>query len=150
MGQYQKKHSPTHTHPDHQTSLINFLHLLRSTASSIPPCSIYVLHSPFPQPLSRSSLVYLLVWTLYFILHAFLHPIIFFSQHMPCHHNLFCCSTEIMSSIRNLPQLIYTASQLLIELQNLFRTLHFVAETSYSVISCIFYILLACLPHVGE
>ena len=30
-----KKHSPTHTHPDHQTSFINFLHLLRSTASSV-------------------------------------------------------------------------------------------------------------------
>ena len=35
VGQYQKKHSPTHTHPDHQTSFINFLHLLRSTASSL-------------------------------------------------------------------------------------------------------------------
>jgi len=28
VGQYQKKHSPTHTHPDHRTSFINFLHLL--------------------------------------------------------------------------------------------------------------------------
>ena len=27
-----------------------------------PPCSVYVPDSPFPQPLSRSSLVYLLVW----------------------------------------------------------------------------------------
>ena len=27
-----------------------------------PPCSIYVLDSPFPQPLSRFSLVFLLVW----------------------------------------------------------------------------------------
>ena len=27
-----------------------------------PPCSIYVPDSPFPQPLSRSSLVFLLVW----------------------------------------------------------------------------------------
>ena len=26
------------------------------------PCSIYVLDSPFPQPLSRSSVVFLLVW----------------------------------------------------------------------------------------
>jgi len=55
VGRYQKKHSPTHTHPDHQTSFINFLHLLRSI------CSIYVLDSPFWQPLSRSSLVFLLV-----------------------------------------------------------------------------------------
>ena len=35
VGRYQKKHSPTHTHPDHQTSFINFLHLLRSIASSV-------------------------------------------------------------------------------------------------------------------
>ena len=34
VGQYQKKHSPTHTHPVHQTSFINLLHLLRSIASS--------------------------------------------------------------------------------------------------------------------
>ena len=26
VGQYQKKHSPTHTHPDHRTSFIIFLH----------------------------------------------------------------------------------------------------------------------------
>ena len=26
VGQYQKKHSTTHTHPDHRTSFINFLH----------------------------------------------------------------------------------------------------------------------------
>jgi len=30
---YQKKHSPTHTHPDHWTSFIIFLHLQRSMAS---------------------------------------------------------------------------------------------------------------------
>ena len=27
VGRYQKKHSPTHTHPDHRTSSIAFLHL---------------------------------------------------------------------------------------------------------------------------
>ena len=35
VGRYQKKLSPTHTHPDLQTSFINFLHLLRSIASSV-------------------------------------------------------------------------------------------------------------------
>ena len=35
VGWYQKKHSPSHTHPDHQTSFINFFHLLRSIASSL-------------------------------------------------------------------------------------------------------------------
>ena len=29
---YQKKHSPTHTHPDHRASFIVFLHLQRSMA----------------------------------------------------------------------------------------------------------------------
>ena len=35
VGRYQKNHSPTHTHPDHWTSFINFLHLQRSMASSL-------------------------------------------------------------------------------------------------------------------
>ena len=35
VGRYQKKHSPTHTHPDHRTSFITFLHLQRSMASSL-------------------------------------------------------------------------------------------------------------------
>jgi len=35
VGRYQNKHSPSHTHPDHRTSFINFLHLLRSIASSV-------------------------------------------------------------------------------------------------------------------
>jgi len=35
VGRYQEKHSPTHTHPGHQTSFISFLHLLRSMASSV-------------------------------------------------------------------------------------------------------------------
>jgi len=32
---YQKKHSPTHNYPGHQSSFICFLHLLRSMASSL-------------------------------------------------------------------------------------------------------------------
>ena len=35
VGRYQKKHSPTHTHPDHRTSFIIFLNLQRSKASSL-------------------------------------------------------------------------------------------------------------------
>jgi len=81
VGWYQKKHSPTHIHPDHQTSFINFLHLLRSIASSV--FSLHAWQSFFttsPGPLWSSS------WsgTLYFILHTFLDPIIIsFLQHMP-------------------------------------------------------------------
>ena len=36
---------------------------------------MYMLDSPFPQPLSRCSLVFLLVWEMYFILRTFLHRI---------------------------------------------------------------------------
>ena len=35
VGRYQRKHSPTHTHPDHRASFIIFLHLQRSMASSL-------------------------------------------------------------------------------------------------------------------
>jgi len=67
-----------YTHPDHQTSFINFLHLLWTIASI---CSIYVLDSPFPQPLSRSSLVFLLVW----------NPLL----HTPCISTIAACFAVI-------------------------------------------------------
>jgi len=35
VGQYQKKHSPAHIHPGQRTSIITFLHLQRSMASSL-------------------------------------------------------------------------------------------------------------------
>ena len=81
VGRYQKKHSPTHTHTGHRTSFVNFLHLLRSIASSVQfTCLTVLFDNLSPGPLWSSSLS----WTLHFILHAFLHPIIiFFSQHMP-------------------------------------------------------------------
>ena len=87
------------THPDHWTSFINFLHLLRSIASSL---FIYMLGpftcSPFRQPLSRSSfgLEPCTLYSMHFFkgplngcvcvcvcVCAFLHPIIILSQHMP-------------------------------------------------------------------
>ena len=83
VGRYQKQHSPTHTHPGHRTSFINFLHLLRSIASILCVqfmCLTVLFDNLSPGLLWSSSWS----WTLYFILHAFLHPvIIFFSQHMP-------------------------------------------------------------------
>jgi len=57
VGWYQKKHSPTPTH-------LYFI-VKHPLSTSIyyypqhPPCSIYVLGSPFPQPLSSFSLVFL-------------------------------------------------------------------------------------------
>jgi len=59
VSQYQKKHSPTHTHHGHQSP---------QSAFSIyydlwhHPYSIHVLYSLSPQSLSRFSLVYLLAW----------------------------------------------------------------------------------------
>jgi len=40
VSRYQKKHSPTNTHPDHRTSFMIFLHLQRSMASSL-----FILHA---------------------------------------------------------------------------------------------------------
>jgi len=58
VGQYQKKHSPTHTRPDRRTSFINFLHLLQSTASFLFDLSAWQSFSTTsPQPVSRFSLV---------------------------------------------------------------------------------------------
>jgi len=39
VDRYEKKHSPTHTHPGHQTSFINFLYCEPNHS----PCSIYML-----------------------------------------------------------------------------------------------------------
>ena len=82
VGRYQKKHSPAHTHPGQCTSFITFHHLQRSTASSL--FSLHAWQSSrttsFQGPLWSSPWS----WTLNFILHAFLHPIIIiFPQHMP-------------------------------------------------------------------
>jgi len=97
VSRYQKKHSPTHTFRGHQSSLICFLHLLRSMASSL-----FNLHTW--QSFSKIS------HQVFFGLPLGLAPstsysIYFFTQSLsscrstyPYHHNLFCCSTEIMSS----------------------------------------------------
>ena len=100
MSRYQKKHSPTHTYPDHQPSFISFLHLLRSIASS---CSIYMLDSLFAQPLSMSSGLPLgLEPSISYSIHFFTQSLSSFRNTCPYHCSLFCCSTEIMSSIPSL------------------------------------------------
>jgi len=76
VSRYQKQHSPTHNSPDYQLSFISFLHLLQSIAFFLEPFTSYSMH--------------------------FFTPILFFSQHMPIPLKLFCCSTEIMSSIPSL------------------------------------------------
>jgi len=102
VSRYKKKHSPTHTYLDHQSSFICFFHLLQSIASSLfnlrdwqsfCTTSLQVL---FGLPLGLAPS------TLYSIhLHSI---IVFFSQHMPiplqpvllyrlCHLSLVCLST---------------------------------------------------------
>ena len=62
-------------------------------------CLTFLFHNLFPGPVWSSS------WSgaLYFILHAFLHPIIIsFCSTCPYHRSKFCCNTNVMSSIPNL------------------------------------------------
>jgi len=62
-------------------------------------CLIVFLHNLSPSPLWSTS------WSgiIHLILHTFLHQIIVsFCNTCPHHRNLFCCSTEIMSSIPSL------------------------------------------------
>ena len=54
VSQYQKKHSPTHIYPGHQSSSIYYDH-------SILPVQFTCL-AVFAQSLFKSSLLYLLVW----------------------------------------------------------------------------------------
>ena len=93
-----------YTHPPTILIIIQSL-----SASSIyhdprhPPCSNYVLGNLFAQPLSMSSLVYLLVWSsTSYSIHFFTQSVFSFHNTCPYHCNLFCCSINIMSSIPSL------------------------------------------------
>ena len=100
VGRYQKKHSPTqsHAHPDHQTSFINFHHLLWSVASSMFNLRAWQSFSP-------TCPVWFSCWsgTLCFMLHAiFTQSSYSFLSTCLYHCSLFCCSTSVMSSVLNL------------------------------------------------
>jgi len=81
VSRYQKKRLPTHTYRGHQSSLICFRH------------QFTCLTVFFPQSLSKFSLVYLLACHPHFT-----QSLSSFHSTCPYDHNLFCCSTEIMSS----------------------------------------------------
>ena len=102
VGQYQKKHSPTHTHPHHRTSFIIFLHLQWSMASSF--FSLRAWQS------SRTTSLQVL-----FGLPLGLGPSTSYSMHFftksssssfhstcPYQRSLFCYNTNAMSSIPSL------------------------------------------------
>ena len=95
-----------YTHPDHQTSFINFLHLLRFTTIYIIlyvqfTCLTVLFDNLFPGPLWSSSWP----WTLNFILHASSPNHHLFAAR-PYQRSLFCCNTNAMSSIPGLSQLL--------------------------------------------
>jgi len=78
-------------HPLSASSIYHDPHLL---------CSFYVPDGLFQQSLSKFSLVYRLTrlpFTLYSI-HFFIQSLSSFHNTCPYHCNMFCCSTEIMSS----------------------------------------------------
>ena len=101
VGQYQKKHSPTHTYPNHQLSFINFLHLLQSIASSL-----FSLHAW--QTFSTTSLQVLFGLPLSlgpstsYSMDFFTQSLSSFRRTCPYHRSLFCCNTNATSSISNL------------------------------------------------
>jgi len=98
VGRYQKKHSSTHTHPDHRTYFFIFLHLLGSSLFSLRAwqssltTSLQVLVG-FPLGLGPSTS---------YSMHFFSQSWSYFLNTCPYHHRLFCCNTNAMSSIPNL------------------------------------------------
>jgi len=91
---YQKKHSPTHTYRGHQSSLICFIHLLRSLASflfnlhawqSFSTISLQVFFG-LPLGLTPSS-------------SYFNRSLSSFCSKCPYHSNLFCSTEEVDKKI---------------------------------------------------
>ena len=98
---YQKKHSPTHTHPGHRTSFIIFLHLLRSTASSV--------FSLWPRQSSLTTSLQVLFGlplgpgpSISYSIHFFTQSSSSLRSTCPYQRSLFCCNTNAMSSIPSL------------------------------------------------
>ena len=100
-GRHQKKHSPTHTHPNHRTSFINFLHFLQSIASSLFSLRAW-------QSFSTTSLQVLFGLPLglgpftFYSMHFFTQSSSSFRNTWSYHRSLFCCNTNAMSSIPSL------------------------------------------------
>ena len=101
MGRDQKKHSPTHTHPDHRTSFITFLHLQRSMASSLFSLQAWQsslttsLQVLFGLPLGLGP-------STSYSMHFFTQSSLSFRSTCPYQRSLFCCNTNAMSSIPSL------------------------------------------------
>ena len=96
VSRYQKKHSPTHQ-PDHHPVFISFFHLLRSIASSLFRLRAWQsfcttsFHVIFGLPLGLEP-------STSYSIHLFTQSVSF-SQYMPYHRNLFCCSRSYQDYI---------------------------------------------------
>jgi len=97
VSRYQKKHSPTHTYCDHQSSLICFLHQLWSMASSLFNILAWQCFSTISLQVFFGLSLGQAHSTSYSI-HFFNQSLSSFRSTWPCHIKLFCCGTEIMSS----------------------------------------------------
>ena len=92
VGQYKKKHSPTHIHPDHPTSFINFLHLLRYVATSLFSLRAWQssrttsLQVIFGLPLGLGP-------STSYSMHFFTQSSSSFCSTCPYQRSLFCCNT---------------------------------------------------------
>jgi len=127
LGRYEKKHSPTHTHPDHRTSFINFLHLLPSIASSV-----------FSLRASQSSLTTSLQVLLVFL--VVLDPLL----HTPCipsPSHFSATMHQIFLSTRHTLNFLYTSLHLVSQCaflspQKLLRGI--MESPAYVCLSCLF------------
>ena len=103
VGRYQKKHSPTHTHPDHRTSFIIFLHLQRSMASYL-----FSLRAWQSSRTTSLQVLFGLGPSTSYSMHFFTQSSSFRST-CPYQRSLFCCrpNTNAMSSIPSLSLLTW-------------------------------------------
>jgi len=98
------------TSPDHQPSFISFLHLLWSITFSLFKLRAWQF---FAQPLSKSSGLPLgLEPSTSYSIHLFNQSLSSFRNTCPYHCNLFCCTTEIMSSNPSLSTLYLEMSHI--------------------------------------
>jgi len=100
VSRYRKKHSPTH-HSDHHPIFVSVFHLPRSIASSLFKLRAWQsfcttsFHVLFGLPLGLEP-------STSYSIHFFTQSMSSFCSTCPCHHNLFCCSINIISSIPSL------------------------------------------------
>ena len=100
MSRYQNKHSPT-PHPDHHPFFISFFHLPRSITSSLFKLRAWQsfcttsFHVLFGLPLGLEP-------STSYSIHLFIQSVSSFRSTCPYHHNLFCCSINIISPIPSL------------------------------------------------